>query len=210
MMMLTMRSTFLAAAFLLGLAASSLTAQQVLFEEPFDGRFKEGWTWIRENPEAWRLAENALEIRVQPGDANTVRNALVRTAPDRSKGTYAIDLTVTTTKPLIQQFEQAGITWYNNGKPVMKLVKEIVDGDLVIIPGRKPMTNDTVQLRLVVSSDSFVAQFRPDAKGEFQTAEKGKLPPPSQDQVSIQCYHGPPNAEHWIRFRDFRITKLSD
>ena len=27
----------------------------------------------------------------------------------------------------MQQYEQAGITWYNDGKPVFKEVKELVD-----------------------------------------------------------------------------------
>ena len=91
---------------------------------------------------------------------------------------------------------------------MFKLVKELVDGKLMIIPGRKPMTSKTVQLRLIVTADSFVAQFRPDARGEFQTAATGKLPAPGNDQVSIQCYNGPANAEHWIRFDDFRILEL--
>jgi len=110
----------------------------------------------------------------------------------------------------IQQYEQAGITWYNNGNPVFKLVKELVDGQLMIIPSRKPMPSQAVQLRLIVAGDSYTAQFRPDAKGEFQIAAEGKLPPPNNDQLSIQCYNGPPNAEHWIRFDDFRITELND
>ena len=45
---------------------------------------------------------------------------------------------------------------------------------------------------------------------EFQTAATGKLPEPKNDQVSIQCYHGPPDAEHWMRFDDFRILRLAD
>jgi hypothetical protein len=205
-----MKATFFLSALLLATAINWAAAQQVVFEDRFDGRIDEGWSWIRENTEAWRLRNNALEIRVQPGDANSVKNALVRPAPDRSQGKFAIDLTVTTTRPLVQQYEQAGITWYHNGKPILKLVKELVDGQLVIIPGRKPMTNDTVQLRLIVSADRYIAQFRPDAKGEFQTAETGQLPAPEKDQVSIQCYHGPPNAEHWIRFENFRTSRLSD
>jgi hypothetical protein len=151
-----------------------------------------------------------LEIRVRPGDANTVRNALVRLAPDRRQGRFAIEVTVTNQQPPKQQYEQAGITWYTSGKPVFKLVKELVDGQLMIIPGRKPMTNDSVQLRLVVTADSWTAQFRPGGQGEFQTAETGKLPPPGDDRVSLQCYHGPTEAEHWIRFDDFRIQKLAD
>jgi len=185
-----------------------IRTQTVIFSDSFTGKPAEGWKWLRENPQAWRIENGALEIRVEPGVARNVKNALVRRAPDRSRGEYAIDVTVTNhTKP-IQQYEQAGITWYNNGKPVFKLVKELVDGELMIIPGRKPMTSKTVQLRLIVTADSYVAQFRPDARGEFQTAAKGKLPPPGDDQVSIQCYNGPANAEHWIRFDDFRILEL--
>jgi len=172
--------------------------------------FIDGWTWLREDKPAWRINNNALEIRVQPGVAHNVKNALLRPAPDRSKGKYAIDVTITNTTKPTNQYEQAGITWYNNGKPVFKLVKELVNGKVVIVPSFKPMPSPTVQLRLIVNGGDYTLQFRPDAKGDFQTAAKGKLPPPNNDQVSIQCYNGPPNAEHWIRFDDFRITKLPD
>ena len=30
--------------------------------------------------------------------------------------------------------EYAGITWYHDGKPVYKLVKELIDGELYILP----------------------------------------------------------------------------
>jgi hypothetical protein len=190
------------------LPAAPQPEPQVIFEDRFDGKLDEGWTWLRENPEAWRISEEGLEIRVEPGHAQTVRNALVRPAPDRREGSFAIEVTVTNLTVPIQQWEQAGITWYHNGKPVFKLMKELVDGKLVIIPGFKPMTHETVQLRLVVTENSWTALFRPDGKGEFQTADTGQLPPPGEDQVSIQCYHGPAAAEHWIRFTDFRILKL--
>jgi hypothetical protein len=182
--------------------------QAVIFEERFEGNLADGWTWLREKPQAWRIRQGALEIRVEPGLAHTVRNALVRRAPDRSDGKFAIDVTVTNTTRPTRQYEQAGITWYHNGKPVFKLVKELINGELFIIPGRKPMPSKTVQLRLIVTGGNFVAQFRPDAEGKFQTAATGKLPAPGDDQVSIQCYNGPANAEHWIRFDDFRISEL--
>ena len=184
--------------------------QTVIFEEQFEGKLAGGWKWLRENPQAWRMRQGALEIRVEPGVARNVKNALVRQAPDRSRGKYAIDVTVTNTTKPTQQYEQAGITWYNNGKPVFKLVKELVDGKLMIIPGRKPVSSKTVQLRLIVTKGNFIAQFRPDARGKFQTAAAGKLPAPDNDQVSIQCYNGPANAEHWIRFDDFRIVELPE
>ncbi|MCP4613495.1 MAG: DUF1080 domain-containing protein [Planctomycetes bacterium] len=184
--------------------------RSVIFEEQFDDTLDTGWKWLRENPRSWRMRQGALEIRVEPGVARNVKNALVRQAPDRSRGKYAIDVTVTNKTKPTQQYEQAGITWYNNGKPVFKLVKELVDGQLMIIPGRKPVSSETVQLRLIVTKDSFIAQYRPGSRGKFQTADTGKLPAPNNDQVSIQCYNGPVNAEHWIRFDDFRILKLPE
>jgi hypothetical protein len=193
------------------LSGSLLAAEpEVIFEDSFDGKLADGWTWLRENPAAWRIKDEALEIRVEPGVAGTVKNALLRTAPDRSKGSFAIEVTVGNMTPPTRQYEQMGITWYNGGRPVFKLVKELIDGDTWIIPGRKPMPSQTVQLRLIVTADRWTAQYRSDGKGEFQTAGEGKLPAPGDDQVSIQCYNGPPDAEHWMRFDNFRILRISE
>ncbi len=181
----------------------------VIFEDKFEGKLDKGWTWLRENPKAWRLKDGALEIRLEPGAAGNVKNALLRKAPDRSRGTYAIEVTVTTTVAPTQQFEQAGITWYHGDKPVFKLVKERIDGPTWIIPGKKSMPAKSVQLRLIVAGEKWTAQYRPDGKGEFLTAGEGKLPAPGEGQVSLQGYHGPADAEHWIRFDDFRILKLA-
>lgn len=187
-----------------------VSQEPVIFEDDFEGKLGKGWSWLRENPKTWRIRDGGLEICGEPGAAHNVKNALVRKAPDRRRGKFAIDVTVTNHTVPTQQYEQAGITWYNNGQPVFKLVKELVSGELMIIPGRKPMTSKSVQLRLIVSGNDYTAQFRPDGKGGFQTAATGKLPAPGDDQVSIQCYHGPPNAEHWIRFDDFHIFKLPE
>jgi hypothetical protein len=183
--------------------------QQILFADDFgQDRLDAGWSWLRQHEGFWRLNDRALEIRVEPGKAQTVSNALLRDAPDRNRGSYAVEVTVTNLKLPTQLFEQAGITWYCDGKPVFKLVKELVDGQLMIIPGRKPMEDESVRLRLTVTADSWTAQYQPSAKGPFLTAATGKLPPPASDQVSIQCYNGPVDAEHWIRFDDFRIVQL--
>jgi hypothetical protein len=182
----------------------------VLFEDRFAGRLAEGWHWLREDPQTWRLRDDALEIRVEPGVAQTVKNALVRQAPDRSARRLAFEVTVTFTSPPTHQYEQAGLTWYADGKPVFKLVHERIDGQTYIIPGKKPTQTRTVQLRLVVSADKYAAQFRPEGRGEFQTAATGDLPPAQREEISLQCYNGPPEAEHWMRFDDFRILQLPD
>lgn len=184
--------------------------EHVIFEDAFDGRLAAGWSWLREDRSDWRVGDGRLEILVRPGVADNVRNALVRAAPDRSEGAYAVEVTVTNTTPPTQQYEQLGITWYSDGRPVFKLVKELVDGKVLIVPGFKPVASSTVQLRLVVTAGGFTAQYRPDGKGEFQTAATGPLPAPKGDQVSIQCYNGPPDSEHWMRFQSFRILRLEE
>ena len=183
--------------------------EKIIFEDNFAGALGEGWSWLRENPDGWRVGDGGLEICVEPGVAATVRNALVRQAPDRSEGTFAIEVTVTNHTAPTQQYEQAGITWYNDGKPVFKEVKELIDGQLYIIPGKQPMLARSVRLRLLVTADSWQAQYCPQGDTEFQTAATGELPPPANDQVSIQCYNGPSDEQHWIRFERFRIERPS-
>jgi hypothetical protein len=183
---------------------------RVVFEDRFDGKVADGWSWLREDAKTWRIKDGALEIRVEPGVAPTVKNALVRKAPDRSQGKLAFDVTVTFTAEPTKQFEQAGITWYRDGKPAFKLVHELIDGKTYIIPGKVPAPAKTVELRLIVTKDRFVAQFRPDGKGEFRTAAEGPLPAGPNQQVSLQCYNGPSDAEHWIRFDDFRILQWAE
>ncbi|MHC4282160.1 MAG: DUF1349 domain-containing protein, partial [Planctomycetota bacterium] len=161
-----------------------VSREPVIFEDDFESKVDEGWNWLREDPKKWRIKDGGLEICVQPGVAHNVKNALVRQAPDRSKGKWCFEVTVTNNTVPTQQYEQAGITWYNNGKPVFKFVKELVSGTVMMIPSRKPMPSKSVQLRLIVDGDDYIAQFRPDGRGEFQTAAKGKLPPQRNDMPS--------------------------
>jgi hypothetical protein len=210
--MTCVQSTILAATLTAMLVvAVPCTAQETnVFEDRFDNELAGGWSWLREQGAHWCVRDGALEIRVMPGLADTVQNALLREAPNREDGTFAIEVTVTNIAAPIQQYEQAGLTWYHDGKPIFKFVKELVDGQLMIIPGQKPISSKTVQLRLIVTAASYTAQYRANAEGEFQTAATGKLPPPGKDQISIQCYHGPPDEEHWMRFDNFRIIKLEN
>ena len=181
---------------------------QIIFQDTFDGGLDSGWSWLREHPDDWRIRDGGLEICVRPGVKDTVQNALLRSAPDRGDGAYAVEVTITNHSQPTQQYEQAGITWYHNGEPVFKEVKELIDGDLYIIPGKQPMPTQSVRLRLVVTASTWEAQFRAEGESAFQTAASGELPPPGDDQVSIQCYNGPEKGDHWIRFSDFCIRRV--
>jgi hypothetical protein len=189
------------------LAAQAIGAEpKVLFEETFKEKLDDSWTWLKKKDGAWRIKDGALEFRNLPAQ----ENVLARTVPDPSEGPYAIEMTLTSVPQPNGQYEQVGFFWYANGKPGSKFVKELIDGKLYVFPGKKPMTEATVQMRLVVDRKKLTAQYRPAAKGEYLTAftgivpaaEKGKL------QIAITCFHGPKDEEHWIRFTQFRIVKL--
>ncbi len=203
-----MRAILLVPAALVGALLVPGNGPDVVFADPLTGKPTEGWSWLREHPGYWRPTERGLEIRVEPGLAATVKNALVRPAPDRSKAKYAIEVTVEFTAPPTKQYEQGGITWYQGDKPVFKLVHEHIDGKDYVIPGKKPADDRLVRLRLVVSAGEYVAQYRLGTTGEFSTAATGKLPAGEDEKVSIQCYQGPADAEHWVRFSDFKIIEL--
>ena len=51
--------------------------------------------------------------------------------------------------------------------------------------------------------------LRRGADQAVETAATGELPPPGNDQVSIQCYNGPSDEDHWIRFENFCLKRLS-
>jgi hypothetical protein len=110
-----------------------------------------------------------------------------------------------------QQYEQVGLFWYVNGKQGPKFVKERIDGKVYVFPSKKEKAEETVTLRWVVEGKKYTAQYRPGGKGDFLTAysdnlpgaEKGKL------QVALTCFHGPTDAEHSVRIKDFRIVRLA-
>ncbi len=54
------------------LGTLSAAEPEVVFEDQFKDKPGEGWTWLRENPTHWRIKEEALEIRVEPGVAPTL------------------------------------------------------------------------------------------------------------------------------------------
>ena len=132
-------------------------------------------------------------------------------------------MTITSTSPPTNQYEQAGITWYVGGEPLVKLVKEYIDGETWIVlagpldpegkrglAGKIPLKGQSVTMRLTVSRDRYRGEFRAEGKEAFESAGSGPLPAPKDDQVSLQCYNGPADAEHWFRFDEFKIVKMAE
>jgi regulation of enolase protein 1 (concanavalin A-like superfamily) len=188
------------------------------FRDAFRGRLAEGWTWIREDPQGWRVTENGLEVRVQPGNmwggGNDARNVLVRPAPDPS--TQEVVVSVTVSNRPTEQYEQVDLVWYYDDSHMVKLGQELVDGKLSIVMGREendrtrtiailPLDSFTVQLRHRVQGNQIRGEFRTSDSEEWKLAGTCDLPVKGVPKVSLQFYQGPAAAEHWPRISLLQI-----
>jgi regulation of enolase protein 1 (concanavalin A-like superfamily) len=196
-------------------------ADEIVVQDDFKGKLDGGWSWLREDRKGWRVTERALEVRVQPGNmwgpANNAKNVLVRTAPDPGNGELEVSLSVTN-QPTAQ-FEQVDLVWYYDDSHMVKLGQELVDDRLSIVMGREeadkartiaiiPLKSFSVRLRLRVSGNRIQGQFRTPDSDEWHEAGECDLPVRGAPKVSLQCYQGPVDAEHWAQFTEFCIRRL--
>jgi regulation of enolase protein 1 (concanavalin A-like superfamily) len=144
----------------------------VLFEEKFSNKLGEGWVWVREHRQAWRLNDGGLEIKVEPGNmwgpANDAKNVLVRPVP---KNKDHLEFTVTVRHNPTAQYEQVDLVWYYDDSHMVKLGQEMVDGKLSIVMGREekdrtrtiaiiPLDSQQVELKLEKSGREIRGAFR--------------------------------------------------
>src|SRR5437867_5945273 len=195
-------------------------ADEVLFQDDFKGTLGKGWSWVREHREGWRLSALGLEVRVEPGNmwgpANSARNVLVRLAPDAAH--EEIEVSVNVENRPTEQYEQVDLVWYYDDSHMVKIGEELVDGKLSIVMGREeadrtrtiaiiPLNSSSVRLRLLVGDNRIRGQFRSNAAEDWRQAGECDLPLRGKARISLQCYQGPAQAEHWARFTEFRIRR---
>jgi len=184
------------------------------------GKLAEAWSWRRENPAAWRIRDDALEIRIEPGNmwgpANDARNVLVRRLEGISL-TQEIRVSVTVSNKPTGQYEQVDLVWYYDDSHMVKIGQEMVDGKLSIVMGREekdrtrtiaiiPIEALQVDLRLVTTNDIIRGAFRTSGAKGWREAGSCDLPVNGRPHVAIQCYQGPATAEHWARITDFQLS----
>ncbi len=193
---------------------------EIVFQDDFKAKLGEGWQWIREDPAAWRIGKDGLEIRVQPGNmwggANDAKNVLVRAIPEPATGT--IEVSVTVTNRPSGQYEQIDLVWYYDDRHMVKIGQEQVDGVLSLVMGREeadktrtiaiiPIEALSLDVRFLVSGDQIRGQFRPSGDDVWRDAGQTTLPASGDAKASLQVYQGPPGVERWARFNAFRLSR---
>jgi regulation of enolase protein 1 (concanavalin A-like superfamily) len=201
--------------------ARMLWAQDVLFQDDFKGRLGPGWSWVREHPQAWRVTEHGLEVRIEPGNMwgpeNSARNVLVRNAPDTS--TSEIEISVNVENHPTHQYEQVDLVWYYDDSNMVKIGQELVDGKLSVVMGREekdktrtiaiiPLDSKSVRLRMTVNGSHIRAEFKAP-RGDWHAVGECDAPTgvSGQPKISLQFYQGAPEVEHWARVTEFIIRK---
>jgi len=190
-------------------SATNSTEEGVIFKIPFRKVLEGDWSWLREVPDDWRVIDKALEIKMEPIPEGGVRNILFRKPPKEADGPFVVTVEVKAMQPFRNQYQQAGLYWMQDDKFQFKFVLENIDGQICVFPGNKPLKTEHVVLRLRIDGTQVVAEYQPEATGEFFKAFEAQLPERNDatDRIAIQCWHGPADAEVWTRFQKFSITK---
>ena len=193
-------------------------AAGTLFHDSFRGKMAEGWRWVREDPVGWRITDDGLEIRMQPGNmwggANDARNVLVRDVPDPS--TQRVIASVTLSNQPAVQYEQVDLVWYYDDRHMVKIGQELVDGQLSMVMGREerdqcrtiaihPIDARILEVRFVVHGRAIRGEYRLPSESAWRLGGETDLPVNGSPKVSLQCYQGPADQERWARLWDFRI-----
>jgi regulation of enolase protein 1 (concanavalin A-like superfamily) len=195
--------------------------EAVLFEERFGERLGDGWSWVREDADGWKLDKGALVVRASTGGLwqkdNNTRNILLRKPPKTKDNHYAVEVYVEN-EPT-NAFEHAGLVWYCDDDNYAILVKEKV-GDKVIVQlvnekeGRpkvgfaeKPFPGKGVWLQLEVAGTKAVGRYRATDRDEWQKLGECDLPLKGEPRVGLLTGYAPKNAEHAARFSGFRVVQ---
>ncbi len=197
---------------------------ETLFEDQFKTRLGKGWSWVRENPKTWRVTEQGLEVRIEPGNMwgpqNDAKNLLVRSLP--AAAGMAIDISVRVENKPTHQYEQVDLVWYYDDSHMVKLGQELVDGKLSVVMGREekdktrtisitPLDSQVVFLRIIAKENHVRGQFRTPQNADWREAGECDMPVPSgsaQARACLQFYQGHDKEEHWAKVTDFRISEV--
>lgn len=204
-----------------GKGADEGSKEKVLFEEQFTGELAKEWSWVREDPKAWRIEKGALVLRTLPGylhaKHNDSKNILLRPLP-KSDGTLAVEVHVES-EPKVQ-YEHAGVVCYIDDDNYVSLFQEVLNGkvelQMVTEKDAKPHfavakhEEKGVWIRLVISGRKITTQYKPSGKGEWKVVGQSDVPAGGAARVGVMAGGATKEAERYARFRSFRIVEIDN
>jgi len=186
----------------------------------FTGELGKEWSWVREDPNAWRIEKGSLVLRTLPGylhaKSNNSQNVLLRPLP-KSEKPLAVEVHVES-EPKVQ-FEHAGLVWYVDDDNYVSLFQEVLSGkvelQMVTEKAAKPRfavahhEAKGVWMRLVIDGGKITSQYRPTEKEAWKVVGQSDLPAAGTARVGVMAGGVPKDAERYVRFRAFRIVEIN-
>lgn len=193
--------------------------RKVVFEEKFTIPLDAGWTWIREEPKAWKVDDGTLLLQVLPGyvysDDNDAPNVLLRKAPV-TPSVVVLEVYLENQPEIL--YEHAGLYWYYDDDNYVCLLKERMGENVRLrivrekdaigeISGESEYDAKGVWFRLVIADGKATGYYRQADKEDWRKMGQVDLPSKGEPKAGLNAGGGPPNSERWARFSHFRILE---
>ncbi len=190
-----------------------LLVRTVLVNESFSQPPGEDWTWIRENPDAYKF-EDGLKIQVEPGGlmgaGKDAKNIFVRSLPEEARS-----VAVKVEADHQAQYEQGGLILYNDDDNYVKLVVEHVDGENWVVLVME--ISEAAQVINKVPEPEGITNIAMDfttqgvdcycwgTEGEITKVGTAAFPMDPRPRIGVFTQSGQPDAERWVTFSDYMI-----
>jgi hypothetical protein len=198
-------------------------AEKVLFEENFTDAPGEGWSWLREIPDHWKVDKERKELLIRPvWSEGNLKNLLLRPAPEVKERAVAVEVHVDHVTS--GDYEYSGLIWYFDDQNFVAIRKgpHGEDGDILSLVRRKAGKGDgppsapknvvynapAVDLRLVVAGAKVAGWYRASSTDEWQSLGEQELPTSGAAKVGFRTGNGDGPKPSWARFSKFRILQL--
>lgn len=193
----------------------------VAFEEKFEAPLGDGWSWVREDPAAWKIEKGALRLNVLPGtlwkEKNTAKNILLRTLPENAKDAdLAIEVTVTNEPQ--KPGEQVALMWYAGEDDYVKITKEFLGGKQVVVLAHEvaakaepvkivPVEGRTLRLKLVKKGSTISGHYAPEDKDDWTMVAECEIVRSHDVHIALVAHGGAEGSGRVAELRKFRISE---
>jgi hypothetical protein len=209
-----------------GPGAGNAPHERVLFEDQFNGKLGDGWSWVYEDKENWRIEGGKLQIRATGGSSfrqeHNGKNYLLRTPPDVKTGELSVEAYIEN-KPT-EQWEHAGLYWFYDDDHYVILNKERnnyehrtsimfgVEKDGKGGPSFPDPTYEAegVWLRFRVKGTHIVGEYRATPTDPWREVGHGELPVNGPPRVGFHAGYAPKkDLNRWASFSHFKMAELA-
>ena len=195
--------------------------EKVLFEESFTDAPGNGWFWLREIPDHWRIDQERKELLIRPVWAvNGLKNTLLRAVPDGNQSPLAFEVHVDHVPHT--DYELSGLIYYFDDDNFLHISRELManskDGKLFMggLKAGQRMAHPKeviynapgLDLRMVVSQKTATGWYRTSGTEMWQFLGELEIPSTATAKVGFRTGNGEEDKPSWVRFSRFRILQF--